>query len=374
MALRCGSLLIVFAVLLGLFIANGPFVADFLEERFGIIELVGLLPVFVSKEERLASFNGPGRGSLEGHVAIITGANVGLGKASTEMLAQSGATVVMACRRLEKCEEAKAQISPNDKLHCLRVDMSSLVDVSRFSKEFLENYKRLDIFIMNAGVTFFKDKEVSKDGVEMMFAVNHLAHFLMYKEFKELIGSTASKFHESEDSLGVRVVAVSSLSHVSTVPGGIYLTLDDINDESKYSSMRAYGQSKLANILFANELARRHENETIFSNSLHPGMVLTNTTADGQAFIKRLLHFESLGRIFQASWDFVTANLLWSAREGALCQVYLGTSPEVRKRNIRGKYLHPIQRIVRPSLGKDEELGKKLWKLSEEILKAKGIN
>ena len=221
---------------------------------------------------------------LSGKVAIVTGANSGLGFESTTELARHGATVVMAVRSKEKGEKARADILqevPEAKLDLMKLDNADLRSVRAFVGVFKEKYDRLDILMNNAGVMAIPRQETA-DGFEMQLGVNHLAHFALTGLLLDVLTNTP----------GARVHNVSS----SAAFNG-QINFDDLMGEEEYSRWAAYGQSKLANAVFATELDRRLKEagyDTI-ANSSHPGLVLGNLQANsleqsGAPLMERILY------------------------------------------------------------------------------------
>ncbi|CAH1401697.1 unnamed protein product [Nezara viridula] len=192
---------------------------------------------------------------LDGKVVIVTGSNTGIGKYTALDLSRRGAEVIMACRNLEKAKEAEADIRkrvPEAKLKVMHLDLSSLESVRTFSKDFLASYDSLHILINNAGV-MFHPWELSKDGFEMHIATNHLGHFLLTLLLLPLLRKCAPS----------RIINVSSIGHRLSSS----MRYDDFNYERSYSSIGGYTRSKLANILFTNELARRLKGFVLFTFS-----------------------------------------------------------------------------------------------------------
>ena len=197
--------------------------------------------------------------SQNGRIAIVTGANNGIGFETTLALANHGFKVIMACRNLAKTEKAKADILqklPKADLDILQLDLSDLDSVKTFAKEFKDNYSKLDILINNAGVLVYSGKK-NKAGIELQFATNHLGHFLLTKLLLDII----------PDNSASRIVALSSVAHKNA-----QIHFEDINCED-LDGGAAYGQSKLANLLFADELNRKLKkaNKKIVAVAVHPG-------------------------------------------------------------------------------------------------------
>ena len=203
------------------------------------------------------------RAKLDGKAVIITGANTGIGKETAVDLARRGARVILACRSAEKGEETVVEVrarSGNDKVVFRRLDLASLESVRQFASSILEEEPTIDILINNAGVSCCPYSK-TEDGFEMQFGVNHLAHFLL----------TNLLLDRLKEAPTARIVNVSSIAH-RHVKG---INFDDLNSEKSYSPLVAYGQSKLANILFTRSLAKRLAGTSVITNCLHPGVIRT---------------------------------------------------------------------------------------------------
>jgi len=202
-------------------------------------ELIGMVPLTTKQSDLKNCFKVESLPSLTGKVALVTGGNSGIGYETVKSLASKGAEVIMACRSQAKCTEAASMIK--GKVSTMLVDMSSMKSVGEFSKEFLKRYKRLDIFVQNAGIGVFDDHTITPEGVELIFATNFLGHFKMHLAFEKLLETTAKLTGD------VRIVLVSSAASFDAIPEvGVHLNLKDLNDKSKSSGVKAYGQSKLA--------------------------------------------------------------------------------------------------------------------------------
>lgn len=216
-------------------------------------------------------FNGPMcllSPDLSSKIAIITGSNTGIGKSTALGLAKLGCTIILACRDTKKAELAQAEIqrkTGNKKVHILALDLSDLDSVRIFAKIFKEKFSTLDILVNNAGVMAFYERRLTKQGFEMQLGTNHLGHFLLTNLLLE-------NLRKSERG---RVINVASLAHHYAK-----CDFDDIKSERSYGPNLAYGRSKLANILFTRELAKRLEQEksNIKVAALHPGVVITELT------------------------------------------------------------------------------------------------
>ncbi len=305
---------------------------------------------------------------------MVTGANVGLGYWTALHLARNDAKVIMTCRNNEKCAAAAATIRANytgADLVTMHLDTSSLKSVEKFGKEFLGKFKRLDTFIMNAGVGASpRGFLTSEDGFELMFATNHLGHFKLYNDIKSVIESTAK-----EQGVAT-IVAVSSGAHYGhneTVGGGsgVFDSLEELNDPVTSVGMAGYGQSKLFNILFANELSDRYKDSglNILCNSVHPGLVDTNFAQERIDQINELPSW--MVPPLMALVDLVKSGM-WTGEEGALTQIFTAVSHEVISKKLTGNYYHPIALIVPPHVNVNKKNQIKLWLFSEKLLKSKG--
>ncbi|KAK3830136.1 MAG: hypothetical protein JOS17DRAFT_747081 [Linnemannia elongata] len=295
---------------------------------------------------------------LSGKVAIVTGANSGLGYATTVALAGHGARVFLACRNRERAmdaiERARKEIKEKfkyvqePKLEFLELDLNDMNKTREAARSFLSKGLPLHILINNSGmVTPFG---LSADGVEQTFAVNHMGHFVFTMNLLD-------KIKESQPS---RIVILSSMGHECTVPGGI--DFDTLNDQSKSDPLTRYGRSKLANILMGRALARRLANERVYVNVAHPGLVKTELMG----------HANEIKSFSTKFFDILTNTVAMMPETGALTQLYLATSPEIENKDIRGRYFAPIANEYQPSsYARDDKLGEKLWTFSEQLAREK---
>ena len=268
---------------------------------------------------------------------VVTGANSGIGKVTALELARMGLRVVMVCRSRDKAETARSEIVARTGNHAVSIvlaDFADLVQVARAAAEIRAAHPRIDVLVNNAGI-YLNDYQTSAQGYEMTFAVNHLAPFLLTKLLLDAVPH------------GGRVVNVSSMAH-----NGGKIDFDDLHQRRRYSGFRAYGDSKLANILFSNELALRVAERKITSNSLHPGVVASNFAANNGGLFTLIL---KLGRPFMIS-----------SEEGARTSIYLSTSPEVAE--ISGKYFDKCRAITPAPAATDTAVQQRLWSLSEELI------
>jgi NAD(P)-dependent dehydrogenase (short-subunit alcohol dehydrogenase family) len=280
---------------------------------------------------------------LSGRVAVVTGANSGIGFETARALAQKGARVVLACRDPRKGQEAELRIRaglPEARVRFLRLDLGSLASIGAFCQELASAERRLDILCNNAGV-MMPPLSRTADGFELQIGTNHLGHFALTARLLPLI-------RRAPDA---RIVTVSSLAHYWG-----RIDFDDLNAERRYSPTRAYGQSKLANLLFTRELARRlsARDEPIVAAAAHPGSTRTNLQQHSRVMYAAVALFSQL------------------PREGALPTLYAATAPDVRG----GDYYGPGRMLEmigspRPArstpAAKNPETAARLWDVSERL-------
>jgi NAD(P)-dependent dehydrogenase (short-subunit alcohol dehydrogenase family) len=290
---------------------------------------------------------------LSGKIAVVTGANSGLGFESTKELARHGATVVMAVRNMEKGKKAEADILeevPGAKLDLMKLDNADLSSVHAFADAFKEKYDRLDLLLNNAGVMAIPRQETA-DGFEMQLGVNHLAHFALTGLLLDVLTGTP----------GARVHSVSSSAAFTG-----QINFDDLMGEEEYSRWGAYGQSKLANAMFATELDRRLKEagyDTI-ANSSHPGFVMGNLQTNsleqsGAPFMERLLYRVGSSLIAQDISMGVLPQLYGSTASDAKGGVFYG--PKTFR--VRG---YPAEQECNGALD-DADLLRRFWDVSEKL-------
>jgi NAD(P)-dependent dehydrogenase (short-subunit alcohol dehydrogenase family) len=278
---------------------------------------------------------------MQGKTVLVTGANQGIGKATAIALAEQGANVVILSRNPEKGRAALHDVeaaSRGGKAELLVADYASLADVRRAAVEFRASHKRLDVLVNNAGL-IVPERHATRDGLEETFQVNHVAPFLLTTELLDLIKASAP----------ARIVNVSSEAHRHAT-----MHWEDLQFAStRYKSFRAYGQSKLANVLFTYELARRLEGTGVTANVLHPGVVASGF---GQTYSGALSFVIGLAKPFMLTNE-----------QGARTSVYVASSPEVE--GVTGKYFSKCRAIRSNAVSYDEASQRKLWSLSLEMLK-----
>ncbi len=273
--------------------------------------------------------------SMAGKVCMVTGANSGIGKITALELAKQGATVTMVCRSRDRGEAASREITEmigSASLELMVADLSSQAAIRRLAEEFQSKHDRLDVLVNNAGV-FVRRRSMTQDGIETTFAVNHLAYFLLTNLLLDAIKRSAS----------ARIVNVSSRAHTSAT-----INFDDLQGEREYGSWSAYCQSKLANIEFTYELARRVESSGVTVNCLHPGVVATGLFRN----LPKILHLPL--RIF-----------LSTPEKGAETSVYLAASPEVE--GVTGKYFANKRAVASSPESQNAENARRLWEVSERL-------
>jgi NAD(P)-dependent dehydrogenase (short-subunit alcohol dehydrogenase family) len=278
-----------------------------------------------------------GANAMKGRTCLVTGATSGIGREIALGLARLGATVVVAGRDRTKCENAVHEISGatgNNSVSFLVADLSSQASVRQLAGDFIDRHEKLHVLVNNAGV-FMPKRVLTVDGLESTFAVNHLAPFL-------LTGQLAGALEKGSPA---RVVTTSSVAHK-----GAAMDFGDLQFERRpYSAIKAYSQSKLANILFTGELAKRLTKGGT-ANCFHPGGVRTGLV--------------QAGGIYSAIWT-MAGPFLTSPEKGADTGVYLASSPDVE--GVSGKYFVK-RKETRPSdAALDSESAGRLWKMSEEL-------
>ncbi len=276
---------------------------------------------------------------MEGKTCLITGGSDGIGYVAARELARLGAQVFIVGRNAFKTKDAADRIrdeTGNREVRYLLADLSSQGDVRRLADQVRERIPRLDVLLNNAGAIFLSNRS-SVDGIEITFALNHLGYFLLTTLLLDLL----------KDSAPARIVNVSSSSHGS--PGEF--RLEDLPQPGKSGGYRAYGRSKLCNLWFTYELARRLEGSAVSVNALHPGLVRTNI-ARNNGVLGRVVNF------------FIGARGVDAAR-GAETLTYLAASPEVE--GITGQYFVVCRTIASSSLSYDAGLASGLWEMSERL-------
>lgn len=275
---------------------------------------------------------------MHGKVVVVTGGNTGIGKETARALAEKGARVVIASRDVAKGQRAAAEIGRG--VEVMGLDLASFVSIRAFAEDLLRRFDRLDVLVENAGLVL-SDRRETAEGYEMTFGVNHLGHFLL----------TELLLDRLKESAPARIVVVASDAHRRARNG---IDWSDLQRTGHYSGVRAYCESKLANVLFARELARRLEGTGVTVNALHPGVIASDFARDGD--VKGFL-----GRLVRLVGPF-----LKTPARGALTSIHLASSPTVE--GITGGYFTNCK-LVKPSrAARDEAAARQLWDESERLI------
>lgn len=280
---------------------------------------------------------------MRGKLCMVTGATSGIGRVTAQVLAQAGAEVVVVGRNREKSEATVDRIKQqtgNPAVEYMLADLSSQTAIRQLAETFKRQHERLDVLVNNAGA-FFLWRQESVDGIEMTFALNHLGYFLLTHLLLDMLKVSAP----------ARVINVSSGSH-----RGEKINFNHFQGKRMYSGFRAYGESKLANILFTYELARRVEGTGVTVNAIHPGFVATNIGTNNGWIVRAIRPLMDL--------------FAMSVEEGADTINYLAISKDVEE--ITGKYFIKRKAVSSSSISYDESLARRLWQVSMELIGLSG--
>ena len=275
--------------------------------------------------------------SLDGRVCIVTGSNKGIGNAAAHALAGMGATVVLACRNPDAGEAARQEIeraTGNRNVSVMPLDLASLASVRRFAAEFTSTHDRLNVLVNNAGI-YTSKRTLTDDGFERTWEVDYLSHFLLTNLLMDVLRRGAPS----------RVINVSSNGHQMG-----RIDFDDLNRERRWSGIRAYGQAKLAQILFTKEFARRFAGTGISAFAVHPGGVRTDWSRGGRGM--------RVGA--RIAWPFML-----SPDQGADTIVWLASLPETD--GWSGQYFAKRHPEAPKADAEDPELARRLWEASERL-------
>ncbi|MDD5193854.1 MAG: SDR family oxidoreductase [Candidatus Nanoarchaeia archaeon] len=277
---------------------------------------------------------------MSGKVCVVTGANSGMGKIIATELANKSATLIIVCRIKDKPQEALNQIiskTKNPNIELMITDLSSQKQVRELAKKIKEKYNKIDVLINNAGCMSYGYVE-TPEGIETTLATNHLAPFLL----------TNLLLNNLKESKEARIINVASEASKSGK-----INFENINLKNEYSSFKAYAQSKLANILFTYELARRLKNhKNISVNCVHPGIVPNTKLGQGS-------------KLFAKYISTIPKSLILTPEEGARTTVWLACSKDMQ--NITGKYFYQNNPIESSPVSYDLEVAQKLWDLSAKL-------
>ena len=275
---------------------------------------------------------------MHGKICVVTGATSGIGLVTAQVLARQGATLIVIARNAERGAATVSRIQQetgNSAVELMVADLSVQAQVRQLASEIQHRFARLDVLVNNAGALFSR-RQLSQDGLEMTFALNHLAYFLLTNLLLDSLKAADS----------ARIVNVSSEAHRRA-----QLDFSDLQGQHRYSGWRAYARSKLANILFTYELARRLAGTGIVTNALHPGFVATNFGRNNRSITAALFRILQLAAI--------------SPEEGAQTIIYLASSPAVK--GITGEYFVKQQAVRSSQVSYDRAAAERLWQVSAEL-------
>jgi NAD(P)-dependent dehydrogenase (short-subunit alcohol dehydrogenase family) len=274
-------------------------------------------------------------------VVVITGATSGIGLATAKKLAQHGARLVLISRNSDKGEKVVhdlREVTGNNSIEFMQSDLSSQDSIRKVAKSFRKKYDRLDILINNAGAAF-SEYELSDDGLEMTFALNHLGYFLLTNLLLDLLVKSAPS----------RIINISSGIHSRAK-----VDFDNLNFEQGFTTMKAYGSSKLENLYFTYELAKRLKGTGVTVNAVHPGIVNSNFGKDGRS-------------ISFAIFNHMQKYIGKTPDQGAKTAIYLALSDEVE--GVSGEYFANEKLSRSSKLSHDPAIAKQLWEISERLVK-----
>lgn len=285
---------------------------------------------------------------MTGKTVVVTGGNSGIGFETALALARAGARVVITARDQSRGQAALRRMEGEgcSGVELSLFDLGSLDSVRQGADDLLRRVERLDVLVNNAGVVL-SERRLTEDGYEATFAINHLGPFLLTQLLTDRL----------RESAPARVVNVASTAHTSARHG---LDFDDLQSSARYSAMGVYGKSKLANILFTVELAKRLEGSGVTANSLHPGTVATGYGRDGDA----------TGLL--AMGIRIAAPFMKTPAKGARTSVYLASSPAVA--NVSGAYFVGTSQRTPSRAARDPEAARRLWEVSEELIGSKAAS
>jgi len=282
---------------------------------------------------------------MAGRVCAITGASSGLGYETALALARQGATVALLCRSPQRGEQARTQIAAatgNGDLHVVPCDHANLDTVRAAAAQLLTRFDALHVLVNNAGLMLFQ-RRITVDGLEETFQVNHLSAFLLTALLRERLQASAP----------ARVITVSSLGH-----RGVALDFEDLQSQRMYDGFLAYRRSKLANVLFTYELARRLEGSGVTANTLHPGLVRTGFGHNNGRAARAFMTLSQL------------PPLAMTPRRGARTQTWLASSDAVA--GVSGRYFARCRARRSSRISYDPDAQRRLWEASEMLLSRSG--
>lgn len=314
-----------------------------------------------SPDSGISQHGSPSMGfQIDGARVLITGGNTGIGYATAVALARKGARVVITSR-----DEGRGQLaldgirrdSGSEQVESIGLDLASLASVRRCAEQYQERFDRLDVLVNNAGVALTRGpRQVTHDGLEMMFGVNHVGHFLLTQLLLPLIRKSAP----------ARILNLSSAGYLMAPEG---LDFDDLQTERSYQGFKCYGHSKLANIYFTLELSRRLENEGIAVNAVHPGYVDTELgrlrPEDKARFVPEAREKKSKSG-GGGGPDLSSLGTPLTPEQGAATSILVASSPEVE--GITGRYFADGEVCPLTPVGADAAAAARLWSETEKLL------
>jgi retinol dehydrogenase 12 len=277
--------------------------------------------------------------AIDGKVCLVTGATSGIGLVTAQVLAQQGATVIVVARNPDRGAAAVARMirqTGNHAVTLLTGDLSSQTQIAQVAESFQRHFNRLDVLVNNAGA-LFTQRQLSADGIEMTFALNHLGYFWLTHVLLDTLKASAP----------ARIVNVASNAHWSG-----RINFKDIQGQRSYRGWRAYCQSKLANVLFTYELAPRLAGTGVTANVLHPGFVATNFGVRNTGVLPWLIRLGQVAAL--------------SPAQGAETMLYLATAPEMAR--ITGQYFVKKRAVRSSPASYDQAVAQRLWQLSETMV------
>jgi NAD(P)-dependent dehydrogenase (short-subunit alcohol dehydrogenase family) len=281
---------------------------------------------------------------MTGKTVVITGGNTGIGKEAAVGLAELGSRIVITSRNAERGRAAREEIierSGSGDVEVMPLDLASFRSIRSFASDLLDRCDRIDVLVNNAGLILLRRTQTD-DGFEATFGINHLGHFLLTDLLLDRLKACAP----------ARIVVVASHAHKGARRG---LDFDDLEAERRYRWQDTYNKSKLANIYFARELARRLDGTGVTVNALHPGFVRSDFGRDGD-----------LGGIYGWGIKYVAAPFAISPERGARTTIYLASSPEVA--GVTGGYFYKGKPATPSGAAQDDAAARRLWEASERMV------
>lgn len=282
-------------------------------------------------------------GRMQGKVCLVTGATSGIGEVTARALAQLGATVIVVGRRPERgaaTVECIRAATGNPSVEFMLADLSAQAQIHQLAQQFKSRYQQLHVLVNNAGA-WITARQESDDGIEMTFALNHLGYFFLTNLLLDTLKASAP----------ARIINLSSYGHQRA-----QMNFDDLQAQKRYDGLQVYRQSKLANVLFTYELARRLEGTGVTVNAVNPGLVATRFGFNNLGFIPNGV-INLLIRLYGLAWI--------SAEQGAQTSIYLATSPDVE--GVSEKYFVKEKEVPSSPASYDRVAAQQLWQVSETM-------